>query len=47
MDQKNLNFLKKIFILSENAFVERGFSINKEVIVENQLAKSLAQRQVA
>lgn len=30
-----------------NAFVERGFSINKEVIVENQLAKSLvAQRQV-
>lgn len=30
-----------------NAFVERGFSINKEVIVENQFAKSLvAQRQV-
>lgn len=30
-----------------NAFVERGFSINKEIIVENQLAKSLvAQRQV-
>lgn len=46
--QKLLNFLKKILILSHgNAFVERGFSINKEVIVENQLAKSLvAQRQV-
>lgn len=46
--QKLLNFLKKILILSHgNAFVEKGFSINKEVIVENQLAKSLvAQRQV-
>lgn len=46
--EKLLNFLKRILILSHgNAFVERGFSINKEVIVENQLAKSLvAQRQV-
>ena len=31
------NFLKKVFILSQgNAFVERGFSINKEIIVKNQ-----------
>gem|GEM_PF-6826146 len=46
--KKLLSFLKKVLILSHgNAFVERGFSINKEVIVENQLAKSLvAQRQV-
>lgn len=43
-----LKFLKKIFILSHgNAFVERGFSINKECIVENQSERSLvAQRQV-
>jgi len=46
--KKLLSFLKKVLILSHgNAFVERGFSINKEVIVENQLAKSLvAQKQV-
>jgi len=46
--KKLLSFLKKVLILSHgNAFVERGFSINKEVIVENQLAKSLvAQRQI-
>ena len=41
-------FLKKIFILSHGqAFVERGFSINKECSVENQLPRSLiSQRQV-
>jgi len=45
--KKLLSFLKKVLILSHgNAFVERGFSI-KEVIVKNQLAKSLvAQRQI-
>ncbi|KAK3923106.1 Stress response protein NST1 [Frankliniella fusca] len=38
----------KVLILSQgNAFVERGFSINKEVIIENQQNKSLVgQRQV-
>jgi hypothetical protein len=43
-----LNFFKKILLVSHgNAFVERGFSVNKEVIVENQVPKSLvAQRQV-
>lgn len=42
------NFLKKVLILSHgNADIERGFSINKEAIVENQLNESLiAQRQV-
>jgi len=46
--KKLLSFLKNVLILSHgNAFVERRFSINKEVIVENQLAKSLvAQRQI-
>lgn len=46
---KNLfSFLKKVLILSHGqAFVERGFSINKNLIVENQLAQSLvAQRHV-
>lgn len=43
------NFIKKmVFILSHGqAFVERGFSINKELIVENQVNVSLiAQRRV-
>ncbi|KAK3925252.1 N-lysine methyltransferase KMT5A-A [Frankliniella fusca] len=41
-------FIQKVLILSHgNADVERGFSINKEAIVENQLNQSLiAQRQV-
>ncbi|KAJ8887333.1 hypothetical protein PR048_013548 [Dryococelus australis] len=43
-----LNFVKKVLILSHgNASVERGFSVNKELVVENQAQKSLvAQRQV-
>ena len=42
------DFLKKIFILSQgNAYVERGFSIKKENIVENINNKNLiAQRRV-
>ena len=37
-----ISFLKKVFLISHgNAFVERGFSINKEFIVENQKPKSL------
>ncbi|KAE8742180.1 hypothetical protein FOCC_FOCC012266 [Frankliniella occidentalis] len=41
-------FLREVLILSHGqAFVERGFSINKEIIVENQLDESLvAQRLV-
>ncbi|XP_033214510.1 uncharacterized protein LOC117171370 isoform X1 [Belonocnema kinseyi] len=43
-----VSFMKKTLILSHgNAFVKRGFSINKELIVENHLSRSLvAQRQV-
>lgn len=43
-----VDFMQKVLIISHgNAFVERGFSINKEVVVENQLPRSLiAQRQV-
>ncbi|KAJ8892936.1 hypothetical protein PR048_005517 [Dryococelus australis] len=43
-----LNFVKKVLILSHgNASVERGFSVNKELVVENQAQKALvAQRQV-
>lgn len=42
------NFVRKILILSHGqAAVERGFNINKETIVENQLEESLiAQRRV-
>ncbi|KAK3909787.1 Light-independent protochlorophyllide reductase subunit N [Frankliniella fusca] len=42
------NLLHMVLIISHgNAFVERGFSINKEMVVENQLDVSLvAQRQV-
>lgn len=41
-------FMKKILILSHgNAFVERGFSINKEIEIENQINRSIvAQRRV-
>lgn len=41
-------FIKKIVILShENAALKRGFSINKEFLVENLLEESLvAQRTV-
>ncbi|KAK3932137.1 hypothetical protein KUF71_011465, partial [Frankliniella fusca] len=40
------NFLKKVLIISHgNADVERGFSINKETIVENHLESLIAQRQ--
>ncbi|KAJ8896618.1 hypothetical protein PR048_001962 [Dryococelus australis] len=40
--------IQKVLIISHgNAFVERGFSMNKEIIVDNQLTRSLiAQRQV-
>ncbi|KAJ8878478.1 hypothetical protein PR048_019056 [Dryococelus australis] len=43
-----LNFVKKVLILSHgNDLVERGFSVNKELVVENDAQKSLvAQRQV-
>lgn len=43
-----INFLKKVLLISHgNAFVERGFSVNKEVVVENQKPKSLvAQRRI-
>lgn len=42
------SFFKKIFIMSHGqASVERGFSVNKEILVENQHEKSLiAQRLV-
>ncbi|KAE8740587.1 hypothetical protein FOCC_FOCC013887 [Frankliniella occidentalis] len=42
------DLLRMVLIISHgNAFVERGFSINKEITVENQLNVSLvAQRQV-
>lgn len=42
------NILKKILILSHgNAFVERGFSINKEIEIENQINRSIvAQKRV-
>ncbi|KAK3930264.1 Protein-arginine deiminase type-1 [Frankliniella fusca] len=40
------NFLKKVLIISHgNADVKRGFSINKEAIVENHLESLIAQRQ--
>ncbi|KAJ8886392.1 hypothetical protein PR048_012603 [Dryococelus australis] len=41
-------FIQKVLIFSHgNAFVERVFSISKEIIVDNQLARSLiAQHQV-
>lgn len=43
-----IELIKIVFILSHgNAAVERGFSVNSECIVENQIEKSLvAQRQV-
>ncbi|KAJ8875524.1 hypothetical protein PR048_023419 [Dryococelus australis] len=43
-----LNFVKKVLILSHGNFsVQRGFSVNKELIVENQAQKSIVtQRQV-
>ncbi|KAJ1519804.1 hypothetical protein ONE63_005057 [Megalurothrips usitatus] len=46
--QNLYSFLKVVLVLSHGqAFVERGFSVNKEMIVENQLARSLvAQRHV-
>lgn len=46
-DYENLwSFMKNVMILSHgNATVERGFSINKECLVDNQKEKSLiAQR---
>ena len=37
-----LNFIKKVLIFSHgNASVERGFSVNKETIVDNFLNKTL------
>lgn len=48
-DKKELEkFVKKILILSHgNARLERGFSVNKECVVENQKEESLiAQRQI-
>lgn len=46
--QNLFNFLELVLILSHGQeFIERGFPINKECIIENQLPKSLvAQRQV-
>lgn len=44
----NLNdFLKKVFILSHgNAALERGFSVNKECLVENLNEKSLIPQRI-
>lgn len=45
--QNLLNFIKKIMILSHgNAFLERGFSINQDCVVENQKEKTLIAQRV-
>lgn len=42
-----MDFLKTVFILSHgNAFVERGFSIRKECVVENPLSKTLVAQKI-
>lgn len=46
--QELCSFLKKVLILSHgNADLERGFSVNRECLIENQMEQSLvAQRQI-